>query len=158
MRRMLQSKNGATELRGTGILNRSVMLLLLSLVAVAASAGCGRSNNASVSGQVTLDGNPLRRGTVGYHPTEQGPVAYSGIDEDGRYEVKTGNLAGLVAGDYVVTVVAIEGVIDPAAAGNQPPQAGRLLTPVVYRNKATSPLRYLVSTGSNEIDIALNSP
>jgi len=132
--------------------------VILPLMLLFISGGCGRSNDAAVSGQVTLDGNPMHQGMVVYHPEGEGTVAYGRIDETGYYEVKTGQVTGLQPGGYVVTIVATEGVVDPAAAGNRPPSPGRIVTPEKYCNKATSPLRQAVTSGSNEIDFSLESP
>ena len=68
----------------------------------------GCSGGGSVSGTVTLNGQPLTRGTVTFHPTGSGPAGIGTIGADGRYEVLVGKDKALPAGDYVVTVDATE--------------------------------------------------
>ena len=53
--------------------------------------GCGRgdsSGRASVEGKVTLDGNPIERGSISFYPYGQtrGMVA-GGVIEQGRYSI-----------------------------------------------------------------------
>lgn len=126
-------------------------------LSIAALSGCGGVYDSTVSGVVTLDGNPVPRGTVTFHPTEAGPSSYARIEEDGTYSVQTGRERGLPPGEYQVTVIANEPppVLQTAAGG--PPPSGKPITPPWYRSKQTSGLRYTVENGSNEIDLELSS-
>ena len=66
------------------------------LVLAAAAAGCFGANAASVSGTVTLDGQPLTTGNVSFYPDGgSGAPAYGQIDSSGRYSLSTGTDAGL---------------------------------------------------------------
>lgn len=71
-----------------------VLVLLLPL-----AVGCG-GGKGTVSGTVTLDGQPLPVGNIAFLPS-QGPGA-SGRIEDGKYSVK-----GVPAGQVTVTVETI---------------------------------------------------
>jgi hypothetical protein len=74
--------------------------LLLTAAALVLLVGCGPGSTASVSGTVTLNGQPLARGFVSFTP-EDGQGGTAGGDvEAGRYRV-----AGLKPGKYRVQVV-----------------------------------------------------
>ena len=53
--------------------SRTALLALLTYIL--AVAGCGSPYDSSVSGTVTLDGQPLTIGTVTFFPDQSGPVA-----------------------------------------------------------------------------------
>jgi hypothetical protein len=133
-------------------------LVTLTAVILSAIAGCG-GLESSVSGIVTLDGKPLElgegTGTVSFHPQGGGPVAQARIGPGGRYELKTGSTKGLPAGEYIITVVAT------GPKPKTPPGAtlipGPLLTPTRYGTKNISDLRFTISPGKNETNIALTS-
>ena len=136
---------------------RQLLPLIATLLVSILAAGCGRSNSAAVAGQVTLDGLPLTQGTVVFHPVAEGPTATAALDVQGFYELKTGGLTGLPAGDYIVTVASTAGVVEPGK--NRPqPLPGRLVTPPQYRSRSKSPLRFSAQPGSNQFDIELSSP
>jgi hypothetical protein len=132
-------------------------MVVLGGLLLATVAGCGGTYNSSVDGTVTLDGNPVPRGTVTYHPTAPGPGAYARVEEDGSYTVRTGREEGLPAGEYQVTVIASEPPAVSQSAGGGPPPAGKPITPPWYRAKESSGLKFTVEPGSNEINLELNS-
>ncbi len=115
-------------------------------------SGCGSPHQSSATGKVTLDGKPLDRGTVTFHPLGEGAAAYSAIRPGGGYEIKTGSLEGLASGEYAVTVVATR---PPAGAGEE--VIGELITPVRYGTIEESDLRFTVTSGSNQINLELLS-
>jgi hypothetical protein len=123
---------------------------LLSAICLLALTGCG-AYESSVSGIVTLDGNPLKSGTVVFYPVGGGgAAAYGSVQADGSYTLDTGASGGLAAGEYVVTVV--------ATTGPQPGALfGKLLTPERYGNAKTTDLKFSVKTGGNKIDLPLRS-
>jgi hypothetical protein len=141
------------------IVSHSVRLVaaLAGVVACVLITGCGGTYNASAEGMVTLDGNPVPRGTVTFYPSAPGPSAYARIEEDGSYFVRTGREEGLPAGDYEVTVIANElpSVMQTAQGG--PPPAGKPITPLWYRTKQTSGLKFKIEPGSNAINLDLKS-
>ena len=125
--------------------------LLGTIVAV---VGCG-GNPATVSGVVTIDGQPLNRGSVGFTPVSGGMKAVGAIQSDGSYELKTNREVGLQIGEYMTTVVALEpGKPDPQGG---PPVPGKRLTPKHYGSTKTSELRFNVEKGGNEINLELSS-
>lgn len=129
----------------------AVALLLLTL------GGCGGAYNSSVSGVVTLDGAAVPRGTVTYHPTAGGPAAYAPIRADGSYTIFTGREEGLPSGEYQVTVAANEASAQLVSKDGGPMPAGKAITPLWYRSKDTSGLKFNVESGSNEINLELKS-
>ncbi|MEX2169903.1 MAG: hypothetical protein WD851_11380 [Pirellulales bacterium] len=117
--------------------------------------GCN-SHEAQVYGTVSFNGETLDKGTVRFEPTAGGAPAYSQVESDGSYELRTGREVGLQAGEYQATVVALEEA-DPNWAGPGPPPPGKPITPRWYQNLQTSGLKYTVEPGGNEIDIDLST-
>ena len=133
---------------------RSLRLVLLSLSFVIL-VGCGGRHEATVSGTVTLDGQPLDRGTVTLHPTGGGAAAVGPIGSDGVYTIKTGTESGLAPGEYTATVVANEDPI-PSTTGGAP-MPGALITPARYGTLETSDLHITVTHGANDRPLKLTS-
>jgi hypothetical protein len=126
-------------------------------VSLAAAAGCGGPYDATVSGEVTLDGNSVPSGAVAFVGTGGGASAYAQIDKSGHYEVFTGKEEGLPSGSYSVTVVSREPPASARSESGGPPQPGKPITPAWYQNPSTSGLNFTVEPGDNEIDLALTS-
>jgi hypothetical protein len=130
------------------------------LALVAATAGCGGSQ-ASVSGRVTLDGEPVDHGTVTFQPTGGGPVGYGVIRSGGSYSVQTGQQPGVAPGEYVVTVQSVSEVTEAqrqaAVSGTMTEATGQLLTPPRYASRETTPLRFQLKRGGNRVDLELTS-
>jgi hypothetical protein len=132
----------------------------LALLACAAGllTGCG-SDLGQVSGQVTLDGQPLCgggdvRATVYFQPASgNGTTATGLVNESGEYKLSTGSVKGVTPGEYVVTISATQLVKSPTggAAG------GKRITDPSYANAGTSGFKFKVEPGSNEYNLALNS-
>lgn len=122
-----------------------------------ATVGCGGPYNANVDGVVTLDGQPVPRGTVSFIPAGDGSTAYGRIDSSGNYELRTGREEGLPAGEYMVTVVANELPPESQTADGGPPPPGKPITPAWYRSQGTSGLQYTVEPGGNDINLELSS-
>ena len=130
----------------------STKYILLSLLfCTAILTGCGGRQEATVSGTVTLDGQPLTKGNVAFYPAGSSGTAATGtISADGTYTVATGQQAGLPAGDYVIKVVAA----DPPPDDTTPP---KLLTPEKYSRVETSPLKQTIVVGSNDVPLKLTT-
>lgn len=119
--------------------------------------GCGGPYDSTVTGTVTLAGNPLPRGTVSFIPQSQGAAAYGTIENDGRYVVRTGREEGIASGQYAVTVVASEPPAQARGKDGGPPPMGKPITPEWYGDASTSGLNYTVESGDNEINIELST-
>ncbi len=121
-----------------------VVLLPLALL------GCRGNLPSTVSGQVTLDGEPLSSGDVQFHRTGGGAPATGSISANGQYTLSTGTRSGLEEGDYTATVVAVG---EPPADDVPPP----VLTPPRYGRVDTSDLKVTVGPGANTIDLPLKT-
>lgn len=131
---------------------------LAALVVSTGMIGCGGPFEATVKGQVALDGEPLGTGTVTFSPmAADGSSAYARVTDSGRYRLQTGREFGLPAGEYRVTVVARDRPEVLHTADGGPPPPGRMLTPAWYRSTETSGLQFTVERGSNTIDLELSS-
>lgn len=137
----------------------AVGLLFLCAGLLATVTGCG-SPLAKVTGQITLDGEPIAAGedvraTVYFYP--QGGVgapAVGLLDEQGRYEIATGSKSGIMPGAYVVAVSATK--IIPAKQPGEAP-TGRPFTSRKYADPQQSGLNAEVQSGSNTFDFSLES-
>jgi len=132
------------------LLRRLLPILLIFVVGCSGSA-------ASVSGTVTLDGQPLTKGDVSFHPDGgSGAPAYGQIDAQGRYSLSTGTEAGLAPGAYTAVVVATK---DPPQlydkTGAEIPPIP--ITPHKYGSTTTSDLKVQVKPGKNDVPLALES-
>jgi hypothetical protein len=129
----------------------------LAILLAAVSSGCSGPNAASVSGSVTLDGQPLTTGMVGFYPDGgSGAPANGQIDVNGRYALSTGSDTGLSPGKYVAVVVATKDPPQPydKTGAEIPPIP---ITPAKYGSTTTSDLRIEVKAGKNDIPLALQS-
>lgn len=122
---------------------------------LAATVGCGGAYDSYVTGLVTLEGEPVSKGTVSFVPADGGPSAYAMIGSDGRYEVYTGKERGLPSGAYGVTVISREPPAVERSKTGGPPPPGKAITPPWYAMAQYSPLQFHVESGENEIDLKL---
>jgi hypothetical protein len=129
--------------------------LLIGASLLLLAAGCGGAE-ATVSGRVTLDNEPLQRGTVTFVPQDGGTPGYGPIDSEGNYQVPSRGRAGLSPGRYAVTVVARQPSEEPASPLGMP-GPGKSLIPPRYSTVERSDLRFTVERGANRIDLSLRS-
>ena len=121
------------------------------------ASGCSNSNAASVSGTVTLDGQPLAGANVSFYPDGgSGAPANGQTDAQGRYSLSTGTDVGLAPGKYVAVVVATKEPPQPydATGAEIPPIP---ITPAKYADTAKSDLKVDVKAGKNDVPLALVS-
>jgi hypothetical protein len=116
-------------------------------------SGCAGSE-ATVTGKVTIDGEPAKSGTVTFYADGTGPAATGNIESDGRYSLSTGTDKGLPAGSYIAAVAVVE-VIQPADPRSEP--IPKLLSPEKYQVPATSDLKVEVKPGANDVPLELKS-
>lgn len=129
-------------------------LLLMLLVSV---VGCGGSdadpNLVQVSGSVTLSGQPVKSGVVGF-VGDGGKSVFSGEIEDGQYTLKAGQAApGALPGNYRVSIRAWES--EPTMDAEGKPVPGKESIPKKYFETATSGLEATVAEDGGEIDFDL---
>jgi len=68
-------------------------------------AGCGPANplgRKPLSGSITLDGKPLERGAIEFHPLEEGGVQSGALINAGRYSIPAHQ--GATPGKYRVVI------------------------------------------------------
>jgi hypothetical protein len=139
------------RLRDAAIVGVSLTALIL--------AGCG-DDRGVVTGQVTLDGQPLAGGSgiralVLFYPTEKaGSPATGSLDANGRYSLAIGSQGSVVPGTYVVTVSATQLIPSPNL-GEAP--SGRAITPRHYSDPKQSEWKVEVKPGNNTFDFQLKS-
>ncbi len=126
------------------------------IISAAGLTGCGPTS--TVTGNVTLDGQPLQldsdtQGTVTFVP-EQGAQVSGSIQPDGSFEIKTGRKAGCEPGEYKAIVSVNQLIPDPTGFNAPTPKS---LIPRDYANLETSPLKFTVTPGNNQFEIPLKS-
>ena len=136
--------------------SRLIIALMITSAAVATLAGCGSEFGATVSGVVTLDGNPLTPGQVTFAPSGPGSLpATSKLESDGSFELLTQKKPGLAPGTYKVAVQAFRPPDVPKGQRTFTPSEP--LVPEKYLSVKTSGLEFTVEPGNNTIDIPLVS-
>ena len=132
------------------------LALAFSLAALA--SGCGEAGDGlareAVSGSVTLDGQPLKSGSINFLPDGPGSPQGGGAPIiDGKYTVA--KAMGLVPGKYKVTISSAGG---PPPAGEAPGGGAMAKESVPAKYNASSTLTAEVKAGqSTPIDFALES-
>ncbi|MEM6799692.1 MAG: carboxypeptidase-like regulatory domain-containing protein [Planctomycetota bacterium] len=127
-------------------------------VAIAPVVGCGSGDQfPSVSGVVTLDGEPVPNATVSFYPPK-GRAASGVTDGRGRYRLNYSPTAtGTAAGDYRVTVSTwrpsrpqqgVDAESLPETPETIPPR---------YSSREQTKLTAAVVPGANKIDFSLSS-
>lgn len=91
----------------------------LLVAGLAALSGCGGGGYVSVSGLVTLDGEPLPEATVSFVPDGGGEIATGVTDEDGRFSLTSNRDTGAKPGVYKVTIVATDEKAEPSLGVGQ---------------------------------------
>jgi hypothetical protein len=130
---------------------------------VATCLGCGGGAVSTVQGTVTIDGQLAPRGTVLFHPVDDGPTAYGAIDDKGTYSMRVGqgdlsdpDAGEVPAGEYIVTaVVNMPSTKDDEFGQAGPPRPGARLTAEKYAQKETSDLHVTVKPGRNILPLEL---
>ncbi|GIW94117.1 MAG: hypothetical protein KatS3mg110_2158 [Pirellulaceae bacterium] len=145
------------------------MLLCLGF-SLALLAGCNRQTGPKVypvSGQVTMNGQPVTDVVVNFMPVDNDPakMASGQVDSSGNYQLRSGSQGspGAQPGRYKVYLTPVApvptegqsyGGQNPAAGGQSagPPTAGSNL-PQPWLSAATTPLEVEVKPESNTINI-----
>jgi len=119
-----------------------------------ALSGCGHSEFASLTGNVSLDGQPLPTAVITFISADGGTSGYANVEPSGRYVAKSGSDAGLRPGTYRISVVAFrpEVITDRKVAKTPQP-----ITPARYADAATSGFEYKLTESGGTYDIDLKS-
>jgi hypothetical protein len=124
-------------------------LFLLSFAACGDSIG----RTVPVKGKVTVNGQPLKQGSVAFWPNKEkgnnSPLEAGGqISEDGSYEMFTKGKPGVPPGHYKVTVMA-QSTVDSTN-----PTKAKVLVPEKYTLKDSTP--FLIEVVENPAAGAYN--
>jgi len=139
-----------------GIKSRILFLTILGGVTCLSSGCKGGTSMTPVSGRVTLNGQPLTKGHVTFHPNKDkgntfGGVCVGEINAQGEYKLQTNGKPGAPLGWYKVTVDATEKTPD----NTKPPTQS--LVPRTYALPDITPLEKEVvanaSSGAYDIKI-----
>jgi hypothetical protein len=96
-------------------------------------SGCGsKIKTMPVAGKVLLDGQPLTKGTVMYRANTKKDnktqaIPQGDIDDQGNYELKTGNSKGAPPGHYRVSILPL--------GSNERPEKGKPFPTPPYNKK-----------------------
>jgi hypothetical protein len=138
---------------------------LVLLAAVFAVPGCGSSGPklAPVSGTVTLDGTPLKSGTVNLVADEskgakQVGTSSGAIGSDGSYRISTDGKDGAPLGWYKVVVVTMGPGMMPANTGALSTKAPAAAVQPKYSYQSKTDLSYEVTASpkSGAYDLKLS--
>jgi hypothetical protein len=126
------------------------LVCLVSLLSFGAINGCGSNNDlASVTGKITLDGQPLADAAVVFSPTSAGTTSYGRTDSSGNYVMMfSDSEKGAWIGENLVRI----STGDVGVGGDQ---GKKETVPSVYNVSST--LRKTVEKKANRFDFELMS-
>ncbi len=130
---------------------KSVIWLLCAAASVC--TGCGPGDKGYVNGRVTLDGNPVEKARVHFHPVGGGRMSQGVTGANGDFELRyTIDEKGALIGEHKVVISTGEPVLDD--------KTGREyflpeVIPAKYNKNTT--LTANVKAGNNPIDFELTS-
>ena len=128
--------------------------LLLAAASCGLTGGCGGPPTATVSGRVTVGGQPVTAGQIAFEA--DGTLLASAIGPDGRYQLRNGNSTSVPPGDYTVLLAPPppELIEDPKTTEMRPAApVDQSRFPQKYRSPETSDLRQTIPPGNSEIDL-----
>lgn len=132
----------------------SFLRIGLAIVGLSALAGCGSGNLGTVSGNVTLDGQPLPNATLIFTPTAAGgSTTAARTDTAGSYTlVHSREVDGAILGPYSVWISTKQAADESDPSSAAVPER----VPNKYRTPAAA-LKADIKPGNNKIDFALQS-
>jgi hypothetical protein len=151
------------------------VVIALGLV-IGCDSGPDRPATFSVTGTVTLDGDPVEGAAVNFIPTSGGKSAAGVTDASGKYSLTTfASGDGAVPGEYNVTIAKYEGADDAAeetgegdagmmsaeydsgVGAEEGDDVSKSLLPEKYNDPNSSGLKATVTDKENSIDFPLES-
>jgi hypothetical protein len=140
-----------------GINMKKCIFIVFGLFFLAVAQGCG--SNCIVTGKVTFpDGTPLDRGTVMF---ENDKLAARGpIKKDGTYSLISGEMKGIPAGTYQVSIGGLtQPIVTPSANPGGAPKITSPVSPIdkKFHAATTSGLTCEVK-GRTKFDITVEPP
>lgn len=144
---------------------------MTALAILASCPGCGESKpSGTVTGQVTLDGEPVSAGNeIFFEQRSKGLIAAGVIQDEGKYALNYNGSPHIPLGDYVVFVgppatnmsekefYSLKQKVDAEfrSRGETPPPSPDWVLPTKYYQARTSPLRATIKPGENVVDLTL---
>ncbi len=123
------------------------LLAMLAIASLVAGCSDGRPTRVKVSGDVTIDGAPLKFGSVLFVP-EQGRPAGAGLDDQGHFELTTYEKGdGIIPGKYKVQIRGTESVGE---------NAQRWHAPKKYSNADSSGFEFDIQESTDSLLIELS--
>jgi hypothetical protein len=124
--------------------------------------GCGSDGPelATVTGKVTLDGQPVQRAAITFRPQEKGSPSYGGTNSEGMYKLMfTQDKQGAMPGEYFVDIetskLSKSEIEDNKAQGLPEPPP---FVPIPRKYRGAEQLKASVKAGeSNVINFDLTS-
>jgi hypothetical protein len=131
------------------LFSKRVLLLVGACLSIGLLAGCGPQALATgtVSGKVTLQGQPLSAGVVLFTNAKAGTGASAALDASGNYQLET----PLVTGPYDVAIQPPPA--PPPHEMSKPVPKSQI--PDKFRDARTSGLKTTVNPGKNTADFTL---
>lgn len=153
------------------LVRKSAMLWAAALVLVWSTVGCGpsRPDTVKVSGNVTLDGEPVEGATVALIPSDGSQPARGVTDASGEFTLTTFEAGdGAIPGQYTATVTKIDesaaaaaeeasGEMDTPTDTEDPMASAKHLLPMKYSSPSTSGLTVEVEKGMAPLALELSS-
>ncbi len=149
-------------------MNKTIVSCFALLMLANLLAGCGPEkpqNEATVTGKVTYNGQPVENATVLFQTDDFSYTAAGGTDAEGVYTLSDGTASGCKPGEYVVTISKTETTSegehvsedDPAYGdpGSTPKVTTTHLLPEKYADPLSTDLKATVQAGENTIDFTL---
>jgi len=111
---------------------RPIAVLAAGLLIVLGGCGSDPLGRHAISGNVTLDGAPVEKGSISFQPTAQATTSSGAVITGGKYSIAREN--GLPVGKYRVSINAPQpgtGTDVPADSmpGEAPPEAVEMIPP-----------------------------
>jgi hypothetical protein len=140
-------------------MSRAWLLLAVGLLALV-PMGCGSPPPNPITGQVTLDGQPLTDASITFIPTGEtvGDAAHGRTGPDGTYELEARDGKGLAPGQYKVVIskwLRPDGTPPPPDVPPIDSDAKETIHPN-YSDVERTVLRATVSEGGGKIDFPLS--
>ncbi|MDB5385068.1 MAG: hypothetical protein JWM11_714 [Planctomycetaceae bacterium] len=128
----------------------------ISALLATLSLGCGSGNGpplGTVTGTVTMNGEPVTGVNITFVPKDKGTPSYSGTDENGKYHLMFNHYrAGAELGTHHVLIENSE----PETDDNGQPDAVRLIVKIPHKYGQHGVLSADVRPGNNTFDFTLD--
>lgn len=132
--------------------------------------GCGGEDVGSVTGKVTMDGQPLPNAIVTFVPEGGGRTGTGKTDANGEYKLVFAGGEGATIGKNKVAVTTAPEAVEVAAMSSDSPEyaqqamgnasdynTAKVTEPIPAKYNKNTELTFEVTSGSNVYDIELKS-